>query len=296
MTTAAAPAAGAPAAPVPGSPEYDAAMAEKFRSTRGAVDDGLLARFTGTAPETDTSAAAITAAAETKARPDHVPEKFWDAEKGEVRIDALLKSYGELESGKAPAVDPAAAADSTAKPDGDAAAAVEAAGLNWDDLGSKVNAKGELDATDYEALAKVGVPREVVDRYVQLVQGERAAATEAAYTYAGGKEATDALLGWAAQNLQKDQIEGYNAMLAGPNWKVALDTLKTLKGKTSPTAGEPNLTHTPGLPGAGGVVGYRSEDDMKVAMRDPRYFAMTPEGAAYRAEVQEKVRLAAYRR
>lgn len=30
-------------------------------------------------------------------RPDHVPEKFWDAERGEVRVDAALKSYVELE-------------------------------------------------------------------------------------------------------------------------------------------------------------------------------------------------------
>lgn len=31
------------------------------------------------------------------ARPDHVPEKFWDAEKNSVRVDDVLKSYGELE-------------------------------------------------------------------------------------------------------------------------------------------------------------------------------------------------------
>ncbi len=30
-------------------------------------------------------------------RPAHVPEKFWDAEKGEIRTEALLKSYAELE-------------------------------------------------------------------------------------------------------------------------------------------------------------------------------------------------------
>lgn len=30
-------------------------------------------------------------------RPEEVPEKFWDEEKGEIRLDALLKSYRELE-------------------------------------------------------------------------------------------------------------------------------------------------------------------------------------------------------
>lgn len=37
------------------------------------------------------------AAPETSARPEDVPEKFWDAEAGAVRVDALLKSYRELE-------------------------------------------------------------------------------------------------------------------------------------------------------------------------------------------------------
>jgi hypothetical protein len=32
-----------------------------------------------------------------KSRPCEVPEKFWDAERGELRVDALLKSYRELE-------------------------------------------------------------------------------------------------------------------------------------------------------------------------------------------------------
>ncbi len=31
------------------------------------------------------------------AKPDGLPDKFWDHEKGEVRMDALVKSYGELE-------------------------------------------------------------------------------------------------------------------------------------------------------------------------------------------------------
>ena len=30
-------------------------------------------------------------------RPEHIPEKFWDPEAGTVRVDALARSYGELE-------------------------------------------------------------------------------------------------------------------------------------------------------------------------------------------------------
>jgi len=41
--------------------------------------------------------AAIAAPAETKSRPGDIPEKFWDSERGELRVEALLKSYRELE-------------------------------------------------------------------------------------------------------------------------------------------------------------------------------------------------------
>ncbi|HZF78009.1 MAG TPA: hypothetical protein VE033_19490 [Acetobacteraceae bacterium] len=37
------------------------------------------------------------AVGDAKGRPEHVPQKFWDAEAGAVRLDALLKSYAELE-------------------------------------------------------------------------------------------------------------------------------------------------------------------------------------------------------
>jgi hypothetical protein len=286
MTTANVPGAEAKA-PAPGSPEYDAAMAATFRESQGAVDEGLLARFEGKTGDEQVAAPA----AEPKVRPENIPEKFWDAETGQVRVDDLLKSYTELETKGSK---PAEAQAET--PPAEAAAAVEAAGLNWDSLGDKINTKGELDASDYEALAKVGVPKEVAERYIELVQGERAAATRAAYDYAGGEQAAAELLDWAAKSLKPEQIAGYNQMLASPNWQVALDTLKTLKGRTSPTAGEPNLTHTPGVGGSPGQTGYRTQDDMQADMANPLYFQMTPQGAAYRATVQEKVRLAAYRR
>ena len=45
-------------------------------------------------PDATTGRGPATPAAE---RPEHIPEKFWDAEAGTVRSEALLKSYVELE-------------------------------------------------------------------------------------------------------------------------------------------------------------------------------------------------------
>jgi len=49
-----------------------------------------------------------TQATETPARPDHVPVKFWDPATGSIRVDALLKSYQELERKLSTPPDPVA--------------------------------------------------------------------------------------------------------------------------------------------------------------------------------------------
>jgi hypothetical protein len=59
----------------------------------------LLTQTEAPMPETQAAAASTPAplAAQNSARPNHVPEKFWDPEAKQVRIDALTKSYSELE-------------------------------------------------------------------------------------------------------------------------------------------------------------------------------------------------------
>lgn len=76
------------------------------------------------------AAAAAAAAAGKPQRPEHIPEKFWNADKGEVNVEAMAKSYAELERtrttpppAKAPdmgAGDPAKAAQEAATRDAQA--------------------------------------------------------------------------------------------------------------------------------------------------------------------------------
>lgn len=49
------------------------------------------------APDAPAAAPPASPPADGPQRPDYIPEKFWDAEKGEARIEGLAKSYGELE-------------------------------------------------------------------------------------------------------------------------------------------------------------------------------------------------------
>jgi hypothetical protein len=274
-TPAAAAAAVVP--PVKGTPEYNAMMAARFENQGGGE------------------------AAAAPVKPEGVPDKFWDAEKGEVRVAEMAKSYTELEKARAqqPAAKPDAKAATTPDPKtaaADAAAqdAVANAGLNWDDLGTKVATTGKLEDADYAALQKAGIPRNIVDQYISLNAGAVENARNNTFAYIGkgdaakGKQQVEAALTWASQNLAADEIEFYNAQLATKNWKPALEQLITKMG--DPTADEPNLIHGTG---AGGEAGFASQYAMVEAMskrndRGQRLYDVDP---AYRRSVVRRVAL-----
>lgn len=65
-------------------------------STTAAADQTAIASQTAAAAATDTTAAAPIAPS-LNAKPDFIPDKFWDKEKGETKLDQLAISYANLE-------------------------------------------------------------------------------------------------------------------------------------------------------------------------------------------------------
>ncbi len=261
-----------PAELTPGSPEYNAAMAAKYRGE-----------------ETPTDA---------PARPEHIPEKFWDATTGQVRTDDLLKSYTELER-KLSGGKPAAPADEQtpaqtspiALPPGSeepVADTVRAAGLDPDVLVQKIGTQGDLDEADYAALQKAGVPRSLAEQYVRMgvsaASANRELTTIQAIAYAGGEAEADKLMQWAGTALPEDEKVRLNAKLASPDWKDAIDVLKAKRAAADPTAREP-VSMIAGNP-TGSPTGYSSRAQMVADMSDPRY----DKDPAFRRAVAQKLR------
>jgi hypothetical protein len=213
---------------------------------------------------------------DTTTAPEGVPAKFWDAEKGAVNVDALLKSYGELEKAhSAPADTPV---DHNA-----AQQAVENAGLDWDTIVGKVNSGG-LEDTDFAALEQVGIPKAIVDNYLALARNESMRQTELAHQHVGGEAQMNELLGWAAQNLSAPEITHYNAMLGTRDgWKPALDVISAKMAAASKTAGEPRLQGGVSVPSGGG--GYSSRAAMMKDMASPQYQT----DPAFRAQVAQRL-------
>jgi hypothetical protein len=258
-----------PTEPQPGTEEYNAMMAARYREMQGRT--------------------------EPPARPEHVPEKFWNADKGEVNVDALLKSYGELERTRSTTTtttetkDPAAPPKIDTPTDDAAKQAVENAGLDWGKLETKIAETGTIEESDVEALVKGGVPKSIIDSYLELAKAASIRQTELAHAHVGGEEKMTELLGWAAKNLSAAEIATYNKMLATRDgWKPALDVISAKMAASSKTAGEPNLQG--GTGGARVNEGYRSRADMMKDMSSPEYQT----NPSFRQQVAQKMSVSTF--
>lgn len=266
----------APPPPAPGSPEYDAAMAAKFDAAQANA---------GGAPVAPPPAAPV--------RPDNVPEKFWDAAKGQVNTEALLKSYVELEKAKAgaPAATPPAAAPVTPPvegqapaPDATAAAAKAAVGPEaFEAYTAEFAEKGALSEESYKALGeKHGIPKELVDSFIQGQLAIQESTLNQGYALAGGKDQYAQMIQWAGTNLTPAEVEAFDAAVLGTPAQMA-QAIMGLKARYEATYGQPQnlVTAEPNK----GTLGYQSQAEMTADMKDPRYKT----DAAFRRSVEQKL-------
>lgn len=204
-------------------------------------------------------------------RPDNVPEKFWDAQKGVVNTEALLRSYSELERMRSnpPATPPAPPAPTNNKID---TAAIDA----------ELAQGGQLSEATYQKYEAQGVPRDMLDRYVSGLNAEVTAFKSKVFEAVGGEGSFDAMRSWAAANLPKAEIEAFNDALTG-SVEQALLAVHGLKARYEATNGAlPKLLGGGGRPGADT---YNSWAEVTTAMRDARYET----DPAYRKTVEDKL-------
>lgn len=219
-------------------------------------------------------------------RPDDVPEQFWDAEKGEVKLRELLAAV------KPPAASEEQAPEGEKPPEGAAPDAeqqaaedaAKAAKLDITALRAEVDGNGDLSPESYAALEKAGFDKSVVSDFIEGQKARVAIALNEAYAVAGGQDAYNVMAQWAATGVPAEDLEAYNAAMAGSaaQRKQAIVALKAqyeaAKGKT------PSL-----LSGSQGASSedkpFASRAEVTAAMSDPRY-ARDP---AYRAMVARRL-------
>jgi hypothetical protein len=244
--------------PAVGTPEHDAAMAAKF--------DGTAA----TKPQDDQ--------AQGTSEPELILGKFKSNED-------LLKAYQELEA-KQGAVKPEDTqnGDEDTQNGDDAAAAVTKAGLDFGALETEYAEHGELTADSLKKLEDAGIPKAVVDMYIQGREALVSKLQSTAYEIAGGEDSYGSMTQWAAANMSEAEINAFNQAVNSTDPNVIKLAVAGLKGRYEASNGsEPDLTG--GDLGASSGPVFESWAQVREAMRDPKY-AKDP---AYRNTVEQRL-------
>lgn len=223
----------------------------------------------------------IEGAAKPGEKPDWVPEKFWDAEKGEVRTEALAKSYAELERGRIPEDEDEGGgeevqyAEATPEERKAAEEATQKAGLDLVEVSNEWRDNGGLTDETYEKLEAAGYPREAVDIYIEGLTSRVMTVQNSAYGIVGGQDAYSDMVEWAADALSDEEIAAYDeAVNSGDIAKVKMAVqglnARWMAAASEGASEEPEEQITSkSAPGASS--GYASFDEYMEAASDPRY-------------------------
>lgn len=162
---------------------------------------------------------------------------------------------------------------------------IESAGLKTEDLANQIREQGTISEDAMAALVAKGLPREIVEEYVELARFRLEQVQHEAMSYVGGESEWTKIAEWAGKNLPDDEKEMYNELLAGPKWRVAVDALRAKAYSGGAVAPEPSLVSNSGPSGMGGTGGYRSRAEMMRDMSTPEY----KNDPAFRARVYQKM-------
>ena len=168
---------------------------------------------------------------ETPQRPDNVPEKFWNAETGQVNTEDLLKSYAEIEgrmrSGAATKEEPKGGDDLTIReaPKATVGSALKEVYESFQTEG------GKLTEAALTKIAEAGLSRDDVETYIAGQTSKSAARAQVAYGAAGDKEQYKAITTWAAKTLPKAEVEAFNNVVKSAEASVVELAVAGLRSK-----------------------------------------------------------------
>jgi hypothetical protein len=220
---------------------------------------------------------------EVPAKPEGIPDKFYDAETGKVDYDAMAKSYTELEKKQSQKTEETT--EEPSEPPKTADEAVEKAGLDMGKLTEEYDTNDGLTDDSYAALEAAGIPKATVDQYIEGQKALVAKAQSEAYSLTDGKEGYEAMSGWAKANLSAEELSNYNTQVNSPNSKVREMAIRGLHAQFSADSGDGKpLVHGNNSVTADGS-GFKSRAQMIEAMQDSKYQS----DPAYRAEVENKI-------
>lgn len=211
-------------------------------------------------------------------RPEWLPEKFNS-------VEDMASAYESLEQ-KLGSQDEEEEYEEEYEEDGldELAEELEEMGIDFDSLSQEFMELGGLSEDSYDSLIEAGIPRSIVD---QFIDGQMAVANqmqEEAFNQVGGQEAYADMVTWASDNLPEASIDAFNNAVNSGDIETANLAIQGLQARyRSVNGSEPSLIMGETKSVTGGV--FDSAAQLTAAMRDPRYST----DSAYRQAVASKL-------
>jgi len=206
-------------------------------------------------------------------RPEWLPEKFKTAED-------MAKAYAELEKKMSSPQEP----QTEEQPAEEQKAVEETTGITLDKFYDEWVEKGQLSEKSYAELEKTGLPKELVDGYIE---GQKALADQQVskmHNTVGGEENYKSLIDWASTNLSDVEKKAFNDTLDNGSEAQMQFALQGLMAKAGMSSDTNNQLFQGEVSAINNEV-FNSVAQVTEAMNDPRY----ERDPAFRKSVSDKI-------
>lgn len=218
-------------------------------------------------------------------RPDWLPEGFETPEDFRASYDKLQPAQPKQDEPKAkteapPKADP--------KADEQVAKFVEGVGLDVRQLTEQVattgtiepEAMGKLEA----AVEKAGLPKGMVQEYIQGQQAIADSFKREIFSIAGGEDGYAQLADWARQSLPEEDLRNFSDLMETGDFEKAKFAVRSLVSQYKANNRTPGKLLKGSSPASGGDV-FHSQEEQIAAQSDPRYRT----DPAFRRQIEEKI-------
>jgi len=216
-------------------------------------------------------------------RPDWLPEKFKSA-------SDLAKAYSELEKklsgGTAEEEEEETTEPETEEPKTEEPKTEDKSSKDFSKYSEEWAETGKLSEGSYKELQGMGIPKAFIDRYVEGVEAVQSRQVNEIYSSVGGEENYKAMTEWAANNLPKEDIAAYDAMVTTTDInKVKLASKGLWAQYTAANGKQPKLIGGSQSSRNESTAPFRSTAEVVTAMSNPKYAT----DSAYRKDVERRL-------
>ena len=204
-------------------------------------------------------------------RPEWLPEKFNSAED-------MAKAYSELENRMGSGEEYEESDEENVREE------LEDAGVDYSALSEEFWGNGDLSDESYDLLEQAGIPRSIVNSYIDAQLNMAETQRGEVMNEVGGAEGYEQLTEWASDNLEDGEIDYFNSIMDSNDFQAIQMAVRAVDARRTASEGmEPTRNLSGSLTGGGGS--YESVTQMMNDMQNPAY-ATDP---AFRAKVEAKL-------